>query len=90
MLSRARGAVTFTERGFSLVGTQARALGGDVRVEGGSRAVSAGPAGSAEATVVVRAQGTATAEGLRQAQGAGISFAAWPGMRRAAPPTTST
>ncbi len=72
LLSRARGAVTFSERGFSLVGTQARALGGDVRVEGGSRAVSAGPAGSAEATVVVRAQGTATAEGLRQARELGF------------------
>jgi len=67
LLSRSRGAVTFTERGFSLVGTQARALGGEVRVEGGSRAVSAGPAGSSEPTVVIRAQGTATAEGLRQA-----------------------
>ena len=72
LLSRARGAVTFNERGFSLVGTQARALGGDVRVEGGSRAVSAGPAGSAEATVVVRVQGTATAEGLRQARELGF------------------
>ena len=72
LLSRARGAVTFSERGFSLVGTQARALGGDVRVEGGSRAVSAGPAGSAEPTVVVRAQGTATAEGLRQARELGF------------------
>ena len=67
LLSRSRGAVTFTERGFNLVGTQARALGGEVRVEGGSRAVSAGPAGSSEPTVVIRAQGTATAEGLRQA-----------------------
>ena len=41
-------------------------------VEGGSRAVSAGPAGSAEPTVVVRAQGTATAEGLRQARELGF------------------
>ncbi|NPC55044.1 YhdP family protein [Caenimonas soli] len=72
LLSRSRGAVNFTERGFSLVGTQARALGGDVRVEGGSRAVSAGPAGSSEATVLIRAQGTATAEGLRQAKELGF------------------
>ena len=72
MLARARGAVHFTERGFSLVGAQARALGGDVRLEGGSRAVRPAPAGSADATVVLRAQGTATAEGLRQARELGF------------------
>jgi uncharacterized protein (TIGR02099 family) len=72
LLSRSRGAVSFTERGFTLVGTQARALGGDVRVEGGSRVPSAGPAGGSDATVVIRAQGTATTEGLRQARELGF------------------
>ncbi|MBA3774764.1 MAG: TIGR02099 family protein, partial [Ramlibacter sp.] len=72
LLGSSRGVVNFTERGFSLVGTQARALGGDVRVEGGSRAPVAGPAANSEATVAIRAQGTATAEGLRQAKELGF------------------
>jgi uncharacterized protein (TIGR02099 family) len=73
VLSRSRGAVTFTERGFALVGTQARALGGEVRLEGGSRAAPAVPLpGASDATVLVRAQGTATAEGLRQAKELGF------------------
>lgn len=63
-LSRARGTVRFTERGFQVVGAQARALGGDVRIEGGTRNVAAG---GADAPILLRAQGTATAEGLRQA-----------------------
>jgi uncharacterized protein (TIGR02099 family) len=66
VLSRARGAVTFSEKGFSLSGVQARALGGDVRLEGGTRT------GASEAAVVLRAQGTATAEGLRQARELGL------------------
>ncbi|TFZ06854.1 TIGR02099 family protein [Ramlibacter henchirensis] len=65
-LQRARGSVLFSERGFQLVGTQARALGGDMRIEGGSRP------GGAEPSVVLRAQGTATAEGLRQARELGF------------------
>lgn len=69
LLARARGVVTFTERGFALAGAQARALGGDVRIEGGSRPVAAG---SPDAGVVLRAQGTATAEGLRQARELGF------------------
>lgn len=69
MLARARGVVSFSERGFSLAGAQARALGGDVRLEGGSRPVAAG---STEPSVVLRAQGTATAEGLRQAKELGF------------------
>jgi uncharacterized protein (TIGR02099 family) len=73
MLARARGVVTFSERGFALAGAQAKALGGDVRLEGGSRAFVTAPlAGPSDATVVVRAQGTATAEGLRQAREIGF------------------
>jgi uncharacterized protein (TIGR02099 family) len=73
MLARSRGAVTFSERGFALVGTQAKALGGDVRLDGGSRAVMTAPLGGpADAAVVLRAQGTASAEGLRQAREIGF------------------
>ena len=72
VLGRSRGVVNFNERGFSLVGTQARALGGDVRVEGGSRAAAAAAQPGAEATVVIRAQGVATADGLRQAKELGF------------------
>lgn len=64
-VSRLRGAVAFTEGGFTLSGVQGRALGGDVRLEGGTRA----PAPNApEPASLVRIQGTATAEGLRQAR----------------------
>ena len=38
-LSRARGTVQFTDTGFSVNGVQARALGGDLRLEGGMRAL---------------------------------------------------
>jgi uncharacterized protein (TIGR02099 family) len=62
LLGRARGSVAFNERGFSLSNVTARALGGDVRLEGGSRS------GPNEPAVLVRAQGVATADGLRQAR----------------------
>ena len=62
-LTRARGTVSFSEKGFQLTGVQARALGGDLRLEGGTRPGAPGePAG-----VQLRAAGTLTAEGLRQA-----------------------
>jgi uncharacterized protein (TIGR02099 family) len=72
-LARARGVVSFTESGFAFAGAQARALGGDVRLDGGSRgqAPVAFPAGS-DATIMVRAQGTLTADGLRQARELGF------------------
>lgn len=77
-LARARGQVAFNENGFSVTGGQARALGGDVRIDGGlnvsgsSTAASAAPAvvtGTAPGRApvnVLRLQGTASAEGLRQ------------------------
>lgn len=68
-LQRARGTVAFTDTGFTLSGAQARMLGGDVRIEGGSRSPGA-PA--SEPAVLLRAQGTATAEGLRQASELGF------------------
>lgn len=70
-LSRARGMVQFSETGFSLSGVQARALGGDVRLEGGMRALPAG-APPSEAALQLRAQGVASAEGLRQASELGL------------------
>jgi uncharacterized protein (TIGR02099 family) len=67
LLTRARGAVQFSEKGFQLAGVQARALGGDARLEGGTRA---GPGG--EPIVQLRGQGTVSAEGLRQARELGF------------------
>jgi uncharacterized protein (TIGR02099 family) len=73
LLARSFGAVTFTERGFALVGARARALGGEVRLEGGNRGTGAVPLpAGADASVVLRAQGTLTAEGLRQAKELGF------------------
>jgi uncharacterized protein (TIGR02099 family) len=65
LLARAKGTVSFSEKGFGITGATARALGGDVKIDGGTRA--AAPR-SPETIVVIRASGTATAEGLRQAR----------------------
>jgi uncharacterized protein (TIGR02099 family) len=70
LLARARGTVAFTDKGFSINGATARSLGGDVRIEGGTR--PAAPR-SPETIVVIRAQGTATADGLRQARELGTA-----------------
>ena len=69
-MARARGAVAFSETGFSLNAIQTRVLGGDVRIDGGSVPLVAAAVGTARAaaTLSFRAQGTATAEGLRQAR----------------------
>ncbi|MBC7471110.1 MAG: TIGR02099 family protein [Ramlibacter sp.] len=69
LLARSRGVVSFNETGFSLAGIQARALGGDVKLDGSSHSV---PAGSSEPAMVLKAQGTASAEGLRQARELGF------------------
>jgi uncharacterized protein (TIGR02099 family) len=65
-LGRVRGTITFNDRGFSIPSAVARVYGGDVRVEGGSRS------GANEPAVVIRAQGTATADALRQARELGF------------------
>ena len=70
-LARARGTIQFTEGGFTLTGVQARALGGDVRIEGGMRTLAPN-APPTESAVQIRAQGTATAEGLQQARYLGL------------------
>ncbi|WP_296444857.1 YhdP family protein [Rhodoferax sp. UBA5149] len=75
-LTRARGVVNFSEKGFTITGGRARMLGGDVRLEGGSAALSgtsaAVGAARAAAPIVIRASGTASAEGLRQAKELGF------------------
>ena len=71
-LGRLRGTVAFTETGFSVSGGQARALGGDLRIEGGLTTV-APTAASAKTPTTLRMQGTATAEGLRQAKELGFA-----------------
>lgn len=70
-LTRARGVVNFTHTGFNLAGVQARMLGGDARLEGGLLLVPGADNGRAAPTVI-RATGTATAEGLRQASELGF------------------
>ena len=70
-LTHARGVVQFTDSGFSLQGVQAQALGGEVRLEGGLQVLPANAALSASA-LQMRAQGSASAEGLRQARELGF------------------
>jgi len=74
-LTRARGVISFSETGFALAGTQARALGGDVRIEGGlsSSGGNNPTAGARAAPQVLRMQGIATADGLRQASELGFA-----------------
>ncbi len=68
-LANARGVINFSETGFSVKDVQARMLGGDVRLDGGSRP-NAGPD---EAGLVFRAQGSMTADSLRQAKELGFA-----------------
>lgn len=69
MLSRLKGVVNVSEKGFSVAGGQAKLLGGDVRFDGGLRSQPRAT-GSAETETVAtfKAQGNVTAEGLRQAK----------------------
>jgi uncharacterized protein (TIGR02099 family) len=62
-LTRARGMVHFTEQGFALEHAQARALGGEVRAEGGTIHLPEVPTQGAPR---LRVNGTVTAQGLRQ------------------------
>lgn len=73
-LARARGTINLTDSGFSLSGAQARALGGDVRLDGGltfgSTAVNASGSAASSTSRPLPTQillsGVATAEGIRQ------------------------
>ncbi len=77
LLGRLKGVLTFSETGFAVAGAQAQLLGGDIRFDGGMRApvraatVAAGI--DAEASLSFKAQGTLTAEGLRQAKDLGFA-----------------
>jgi uncharacterized protein (TIGR02099 family) len=75
-ISRARGSVNFSESGFTIAAAQARLFGGEARLEGGTVALAAageGPAqGRLAATTVIRVNGVASAEGLRQAPELGL------------------
>lgn len=76
LLTAARGVLNFTERGFSLTNLQARMLGGEIALEGGSqgsvvpatasRTVSIAQATRDQPGIVLRAKGTMTAQALRQ------------------------
>ncbi|MBY0410479.1 MAG: TIGR02099 family protein, partial [Burkholderiaceae bacterium] len=65
LLSRVRGAVQFSETGFMVANVQAQALGGAVKIDGGMRALAPN-APATESAIQLRAQGTATAQGLQQ------------------------
>lgn len=69
LLAQSRGVVTFTESGFGLTGTQAHMIGGEVHLDGGMRG---GPVSPGTPSVLVRAQGQFTADGLRQAPELGL------------------
>ncbi len=78
MLARLKGVVTFSETGFNVAAAQARLLGGDIRFEGGTRTVSRATAAGGktepgENNIVFKAQGTLTAEGVRQARDLGFA-----------------
>ncbi len=73
-LMNAKGVVTFSEAGFAIAQARALVLGGEVRLEGGMQRVNAQGQGIAanapaapgqDTAVVIRAQGSASAEGLR-------------------------
>ena len=62
LLARATGTLDFSERGFGVSGAQARLYGGEVRFDGGMR-----PDAKGVSRIQFRGQGTASAEGLRDA-----------------------
>ena len=65
VFEKAMGAINFNESGFTLAGVNAQFLGGPLKLEGGSRKL---PSNSTEANPVIRAQGQATATGMRLAK----------------------
>jgi uncharacterized protein (TIGR02099 family) len=73
LLAGLKGTVTLNERGFAVAGAQARLLGGEVRIDGGTRAAPATAAAKdAVASVEFRGLGQVSAEGLRQARELGL------------------
>lgn len=65
LFEKAQGNINFNESGFSLVGVNAQFLGGPIKLDGGSRKL---PAKSTETNPLIRIQGQATANGMRQAK----------------------
>jgi uncharacterized protein (TIGR02099 family) len=68
MLARSSGVILFSETGFSAKDVQSTLLGGEMRLSGGSRPSTS----AADANIVFKAQGVASAEGLRQAKELGF------------------
>lgn len=62
---KTQGSINFNESGFSLAGVNAQFLGGAVKLDGGTRKLAAK---STDANPLIRIQGQATANGMRQAQ----------------------
>ncbi len=82
LLERLKGEATFSESGFNVPVAQARLLGGDIRFEGGMRAPATARAAAGAVTgspdleagvATFRAQGTLTAEGVKQARDLGFA-----------------
>jgi uncharacterized protein (TIGR02099 family) len=72
-LYKAKGVVTFSDAGFQVTGGQAKFLGGDVKVEGGTiRRPAPLTTAHNEQTILLKAQGQATAQGLRDAKELGL------------------
>lgn len=73
-LTNIRGVVNFSEKGFSITGGQARMLGGEVRLEASSVAPSgdSGGASNTAPALLIRASGTVSAQGLREAKELGV------------------
>jgi len=65
VFEKALGTVNFSESGFNLAGVNAQFLGGPLKLEGGSRKL---PPNSTDANPLIRAQGQATAAGMRLAK----------------------
>lgn len=66
VLGRARASIAFSESGFNVAGAQVRVYGGDMGLDGGMRPAAGGA--PADPPIVFKAQGVASAEGLRQAR----------------------
>ena len=71
LLGQVKGVVNVTDQGFSVAGAQARLLGSEVKIDGGTRPLA--PVAGGKTGVAFRAQGTVTAEGLRQATELGLA-----------------
>ena len=72
LLTRLKGMATFTETGFNVSAAQARLLGGELRFEGGTQPANrkAVP-GELDSSVLFKAQGSVSADGLRQVKDLG-------------------